>query len=64
MKVLEGSLNCRSCEIVAPGTAALALRDGKVVENRVDRRKDRLVVTFNDLLRLTANDEIRIEVHA
>jgi hypothetical protein len=30
----------------------------------VDRRKDRLVVTFNDLLRLTANDEIRIEVHA
>lgn len=64
MKVLEGSLKCRSCEIVAPGTAALARIGGRIVENRAGRQKDRLVVTFNDALHLTANDEIWIEVRA
>jgi len=62
--VLKGTLACRSCEIAAVGSAASVESAGRMVENQVDRRADRLVVTLSETLRLAANNEMRIMVHA
>jgi uncharacterized protein (DUF608 family) len=63
VKVLAGTLNCRSCEIAASGATATVESGGKTVENQVSRHEERIVVTFDETLRLAAKDEIRIEVH-
>jgi uncharacterized protein (DUF608 family) len=62
IKVLAGTLACRSCEIAAPGKAATVASRGRVVENKVERRGERLVVTMAETLRLAAKDEFRLEV--
>jgi len=64
IKVLKGKLACRSCEIAAPGTLASVECMGKLVENRVERRTERMVVTLAKTLSLVAHDEIRITVRA
>jgi uncharacterized protein (DUF608 family) len=64
MKVLVGTLACRSCEIAAMGNAASVEIGEKAIKNQVIRRGERIVVTLDETLRLTANDEIRIVVHA
>ena len=64
LKVLHGTLACRSCEIAAPGTSALVESGATPMENKVIRREERLVATLSETLRLTANDEIRITVQA
>ena len=61
-KVLAGTLNCRSCEIAAPGTAAIVESGGRAIGNRVSRHEERMVVAFNESLRLAVGGEIRIEV--
>jgi len=35
-----------------------------LVQNKVERRSDRLVVALEENVRLAANDEMRITVHA
>ena len=62
INVLEGTLACRSCEIAASGKAASAHSGGNAVENHLSNRGERVVVSFNKTLRLTAKDGIRIEV--
>ena len=64
LKVLKGQLACRSCEIAAPGGAASVESLGKLVENVLERRGERLVVRLAQTLLLAANDEIRITVRA
>jgi len=64
IKVLAGTLACRSCEIAAHGATAAVESGGRAVENRVERRQERMAVTFSETLRLAAKDEIRIEVRA
>jgi hypothetical protein len=64
IKVLVGTLNCRSCEIPASGKQATVESAGRKIENRTSRREDRAIVTFNEALLPAANGEIRIEVHA
>jgi hypothetical protein len=64
IKVLAGTLACRSCEIVAPGNAASVEVVGKPMENRVDRREERLVVKLDTKVRLDAKDELRITLRA
>ena len=64
LKVLAGSLACRSCEIAAAGTTAKASSSGRTIENRLERRGDRVVVTFGEELRIGAGDEVTVEVSA
>ncbi len=64
VKVLEGSLNCRSCEIAAPGTEAAVHSGGRAVASHVSRRNDRMVVTLGKALRLDQQSELQIEVQA
>jgi non-lysosomal glucosylceramidase len=64
IKVLHGTLVCRSCEIAAPGAAAEVRSGARSLQNQVARLDDRAVVTFNETLALAANDEIEIEVRA
>jgi hypothetical protein len=62
VKVLAGTLACRSCEIAASGKAASVESGGGVVENHVSNRGERIVVSFGKTLHLMAKDEVRIEV--
>ena len=62
INVLAGSLACRSVEIAASGSAASAQSRGTVVVSRLNKRGERIVVSFESTLRLTAKDDIRIEV--
>jgi hypothetical protein len=64
IKVLKGTLACRSCEIASTGTVASVESGGKPVENHVVRREERMVVKLDTTLRMTAKDEIRITVRA
>ncbi len=64
IKVLKGLLACRSCEITAAGTAVSVESAGRLVQNQVERRGERMVVTTGETLRLTANHEMRITVRA
>jgi uncharacterized protein (DUF608 family) len=64
IKVLVGTLACRTCEIAAPGTAASVEVHGRPAENQVKRREERMVVTFHETLQLSAGDELRIAVRA
>jgi uncharacterized protein (DUF608 family) len=64
MKVLMGTLACRSCEIVAMGETASVEIGGKTMKNQVTRRGERMVVALDETLRLAPNDEIRIAAHA
>ncbi|HXR40235.1 MAG TPA: GH116 family glycosyl-hydrolase [Terracidiphilus sp.] len=64
IKVLNGKLACRSCEIAAPGTEASVENSGRLVENRVERQAERMIVTLARTLTVSANDEIRIAVLA
>jgi non-lysosomal glucosylceramidase len=64
IKVLKGTLACRSCEFPAAGTIASVESLGKMVENEVTRRAERMVVTLSETLHLAANDEMQITVRA
>ncbi len=64
LKVLKGKLACRSCEIAAPGTAASAEALGALLESRLERRGEQAVVTLDQTLSLSAQDELRITVRA
>jgi uncharacterized protein (DUF608 family) len=64
IEVLAGSLACRSCEIVAPGTTATVNYGERTIVNRVDRHEDRVKVILSEPLRMAAKDQIRIEVKA
>jgi uncharacterized protein (DUF608 family) len=64
VKVLKGTLACRSFEIAAAGTTASVESGGGVFENQVSRHGDRLVVTLDRIVRLEEKGEIRIAVRA
>jgi non-lysosomal glucosylceramidase len=62
IKVLAGTLACRSCQIAAPGNAVSVESHGETMKNQVSRREDRIVVTLDSTRHLVATDEIRIDV--
>jgi hypothetical protein len=64
IKVLAGTLACRSCEIAAAGTTAQVEFGARTVESRAARRDQRVVVTLDETLRLEVKNELRITVHA
>jgi hypothetical protein len=64
IKVLRGTLACRSCEIAVKGATAVAEIGGNAVKNQVSHREDRMVVTLDETARLVASDEMRIKVRA
>jgi hypothetical protein len=64
IEVLAGTLACRSCEIVAPGTTATVIYGERTIVNRVERHEERIKVILSKPLRMAAKDQIRIEVKA
>jgi len=64
MKVLAGTLACRSFELAVAGATALAEAGGKPVESTVERHGERLVVKVGATRQLAAKDELRIEIRA
>ena len=63
LRVLSGTLACRSCEMPRPVSRCRCTSGGEAVESRAERRNERLVTTLGKTLHLAANDELRIEVH-
>jgi hypothetical protein len=64
IKVLLGSLNCRSCEFEATGNAALIEIDGRSIVGTISQGNERCVVALGEALRLEMNDELKIEARA
>jgi hypothetical protein len=64
VKVLSGKLACRSCEIAAAGSTVSVESMGRQLDSKVERNGEHVVVTLAELLRLDANEGIRIAVHA
>ena len=63
LEVLAGTLACRSCELATAGASASVVHSGKSIANHVERRQERMAVTFGETLHLAANEPLRIEVH-
>jgi hypothetical protein len=64
IKVLKGTLHCKSCEIAAPGATAAVELAGSIIASAVVRNAERIVVTLDETLRLVANEELRFAVRA
>jgi non-lysosomal glucosylceramidase len=65
IKVLSGTLSCRSCEIAATGASATVRSGGRTIGNQVNRRDDRSsIVVFSETVDIPANGDIEIEVQA
>ena len=62
IKVLMGTLPCRSCEFSARGNNGSVELGGTTISHRTARREGQIVVTFDDTLHLAANQEICITV--
>lgn len=62
LRVLAGSLLCRSCEIVAPGRAAAVASGGAALAHGMERRGDRVIVSLEAALHLADGGELEIEV--
>lgn len=63
LAVLSGTLQCRSCELEATGSAAQVESGGKGIAHRASRRGERMVVAFAEALRLEAGDDVKIALH-
>ena len=64
IKLLAGTLACRSCEIAASGKASSVTIRGGVVPHHRTTTGERTVVTLEEAAKLVAGEEIKIEVHA
>ena len=62
IKVLSGTLACRSCEIAAAGSTASVAIGGSKVESDHSQQGGRTVVTLKETSKLTEDDEIHVEV--
>jgi hypothetical protein len=64
LRVIAGTLSCRSCEIAATATEATVQSEGRSIQSHVTTQSGRFVVTFGETLRPAQNAEIRIEARA
>src|ERR1039457_5466984 len=64
LRVLAGTLPCRTCEIQAAGSWSEARVNGKVAAHTLDVRGGRIVAGFPETLILGENDELSLEVRA
>lgn len=64
IKVLSGTLPCRSFEIAASGATASVQHEGQTVTNQLDRHGNHLTINLKDKLNLFAQHELQIEVYA
>jgi non-lysosomal glucosylceramidase len=62
IKVLSGTLACRSCEIAAAGSTASVAIGGRKVESDHSQQGGRTVVTLRETSKLAEDDEIHVEV--
>ncbi len=62
IKVLHGTLPCRSCEFQAPGTASVAALDGKPLPHRVERRGSRAVFQFPQPIVIATGSVLKLSV--
>jgi hypothetical protein len=63
MKVLSGTLACRSCEFVAAGGAVAIERGARKVQGHISSRSERVIVTLEEVLQLSKTDELTMTVH-
>lgn len=64
LKVLGGTLNCRSCEMESAGTSVRSMLGTLALESKVVRKQQRALVSFEEAVRMGAGEELRVEVHA
>jgi uncharacterized protein (DUF608 family) len=61
LRVLSGTLPCRSCEIKGGGRASASL-NGKAVGHEVEHRDQRVVIRFSEPVNIEESGELRLEV--
>ena len=64
LKILHGSLACRSCEFPGSGAASSATLDGNAVPHRVEPSRNRAVFRFPDTVRLAEGQVLRLSLKA
>jgi hypothetical protein len=64
IKVLVGTLHCKSCEMPAAGTRATVESADRKIEGQITRRDDRAIVMFSEVVQPIAGGEIRITVRS
>jgi len=64
IKVLHGSLPCRSCEFPARGTAGVATLNGIAVAHRVERSGSLALFRFPEPLVLAEGGVLKLNIHA
>jgi len=64
LKVTEGHLICRSCELTAAGKTAVVRNGSGLLANTVDRKSGTVVVNLSEPARLVAGSGLQIEVSA
>jgi non-lysosomal glucosylceramidase len=62
IKVLHGSLPCRSCEFPAAGTLGTATLDGKTVGHRIERFGAHMVFQFDQPVAIAAGSVLKLRV--
>ncbi len=60
MRVIEGRLPCRSCELRAGAGGTAASLNGRAVGHRVARHGDRIVYQFSDAVVIEPAGELRL----
>ena len=64
IKVLHGSLVCRSCEFQAPGATGAAMLDGKALAHRIERSGSRALFRFTEPVTLGDGSVLKLELRA
>lgn len=64
LKVLSGTLACRSCQIASSGNTAAVRLANKTIDSRIERGEKTCKVIFPAIVRATVGDSIEVEVRA
>ncbi len=64
IRVIEGRVPCRSCELRAHAGRTAASLNGSAVGHRIKRRGDRIVYEFSDLVLIEPGGELRLGARA
>lgn len=64
LRVLSGTLPCRSCEIKATSGAGSALLNGKSVAHWIERNKERVIFRFAEPITIEEGSELQLEIHS
>ena len=62
LKVLSGTLACRSCQIASSGNTAAVRLANKTIDSRIERGDKTCKVIFPEIVRASVGDSIEVEV--